>query len=84
LTSVDGTAYTWDDDGNLLSDGARAFTYDTANRLTQVVSGTLTTQYTYSGDGVRLAQTVDGVTTRYVADVAAPLPQVLAEQKAGT
>jgi hypothetical protein len=33
--------------GNLLSDGARTFSYDTANRVTRVVSGTLTTQYTY-------------------------------------
>jgi hypothetical protein len=52
--------------------------------------GTLTTQYAYSGDGVRLAQTVNGndtggdATTRYVVDRAAPLPQVLMESKPGT
>jgi len=38
----------------LLGDGTRTFTYDTANRLTQVVSGTLTTEYTYAGDGPSL------------------------------
>ena len=37
-----------------------------------------------AGDGTRLAQTVDGVTTRYVSDIAAPLPQVLVEDRAGT
>jgi len=84
LTSVNGIAYTWDDNGNLLSDGARSFTYDAANRLTQVVSGTFTTEYTTSGDGVRLAQSVNGVSTQYVVDQAASLPQVLQEQKAGT
>jgi hypothetical protein len=31
----------------LLSDGVRTYTYDHANRLTQVVSGTLTTGFTY-------------------------------------
>jgi len=43
LTNVDDQAYTWDANGNLLSDGTRTFTYTVANRLTQVVSGTVTT-----------------------------------------
>jgi hypothetical protein len=47
LTSVNGQAYTWDNNGNLLSDGVRTYTYTHANRLTQVVSGTLTTEFTY-------------------------------------
>jgi RHS repeat-associated protein len=87
LTNVDGVTYTYDHNGNLLSDGARTFVYDAANRLTQVVSGTFTTVCTHtsagvsagSGDGVRLAQVVNGAATRYVNDVAAPLPQVLSE-----
>ncbi|HID62601.1 MAG TPA: hypothetical protein EYP49_07690 [Anaerolineae bacterium] len=33
LTSVNGVVYTWDANGNLLSDGVRS--YDHANRLTQ-------------------------------------------------
>jgi RHS repeat-associated protein len=33
----------------LLSDGLRSYTYDHANWLTQVVSGTLTTDYTFTG-----------------------------------
>ena len=48
-----------------------------------MVSGTLTTQYAYSGDGVRRAQTVSGVETRYAVDVAAGLPQVLQETRSG-
>ncbi len=66
LTQVSGQAYTWDDNGNLVSDGARTFTYDAANRLTRVVSGTLTIDYVYNGD--LLEQTVDGVTTQYTLD----------------
>jgi RHS repeat-associated protein len=83
LTSVNGQAYTWDNNGNLLSDGVRSYTYDHANRLTQVVSGTLTTQFVYNGAGDRVARTVDGVTTGYMLDAAAGLTQVLQETTGG-
>ncbi|MEJ2560519.1 MAG: RHS repeat-associated core domain-containing protein [Anaerolineae bacterium] len=72
--------------GNLLSDGVRTFAYDAANRLTSVTSGTLTTTFEYDGlpalvaqaqVGNRTAQTVDGVTTEYVLDVAGGLPEVI-------
>jgi RHS repeat-associated protein len=61
----------------------RTYTYDHANRLTQVVSGTLTTQFTYNGAGDRVAKTVDGVETRYTLDPAAGLTQVLQETTGG-
>ena len=83
LTSVNGQPYNWDDNGNLLSGGLRTYTYDHANRLTQVVSGTLTTQFLYNGAGDRVAKTVDGVTTDYVLDPAAGLTQVLQEATDG-
>jgi len=34
LLAQDEVAYTWDDNGDLLSDGVRTFEYDYANRLT--------------------------------------------------
>ena len=83
LTSVGGVGYTYDHNGNLLSDGARTFVYDTANRLKQVANGTFTTTYTYAGDGTRLAQTINGAITRYVVDLSGELPQVLEERRAG-
>jgi hypothetical protein len=49
LVNVDGVDYTWDANGNLLNDGVRTFTYDAANRLTPVTSGTLTTTFEYDG-----------------------------------
>jgi YD repeat-containing protein len=61
----------------------RSYTHDHANRLTQVVSGTLTTSFTYNGAGDRVAKTVDGVTSDYVLDPAAGLTQVLQETTAG-
>ena len=83
LTSVNGQAYTWDDNGNLLNDGTRSYSYDHANRLVQVVSGTLTTEFAYNGVGDRVARTLDGVTTDYVLDPAAGLTQVLQETTGG-
>jgi RHS repeat-associated protein len=80
--------------GNLLSDGVRTFTYEceaslkqsergAANRLTSVTSGTLTTTFEYDGLGNRTAQTVDGVTTEYVLDVAGGLPEVIVATTGG-
>jgi RHS repeat-associated protein len=80
---VDGVDYTWDANGNLLSDGVRTFTYDAANRLTSVTSGTLTTTFEYDGLGNRTAQTVGGVTTEYVLDVAGGLPEVIVATTGG-
>jgi RHS repeat-associated protein len=47
------------------------------DRLTLVTSGTLTTTFEYDGLGNRMAQTVDGVETRYALDVAGGLPEVI-------
>ena len=77
-----GLVYTWHDNGNLLSDGVRTYTYDHANRLTQVVSGTLTTQHAYNGDGVRISKTIDGLATQYLVDLVASLPVVISDTEA--
>ncbi len=64
----------YDAAGNLLSDGLRSFTYDALNRL---VARDGTTTYAYTGDGVLVAATTTGTTTRYTHDLAAPLSHVL-------
>lgn len=38
LTAMGETSYTWDANGNLLSDGVNTYTYNTANRLVGVSS----------------------------------------------
>ncbi len=83
LTNVNGVAYSYDNNGNLLSDGVRTYTYDAANRLTQVVSGSVTTQFQYNGDGDRVSLTTGGVTTRYALDLAAGLPEVIVATTSG-
>ncbi len=73
-----GVTYSWDDNGNLLSDSVNAYSYDHANRLT-VVSGQLAVGYGYNGEGDRLRQTVNGTETRYTLDLNTGLIQVLSD-----
>ena len=61
LTSVNGVAYTWDNNGNLLSDGVNTYAYNQANRLISVNSQTSNVSFAYNGLGDRLRQTVDGI-----------------------
>jgi RHS repeat-associated protein len=72
LEDVNGVAYTYDDNGNLLSDGVNTYAYDSANRLTSVNG---TDSSTYNGLGDRLSQ--DGV--NYTLDLNAGLTQVLSD-----
>jgi RHS repeat-associated protein len=79
LATVNGVAYTWDNNGNLLSDGASTYSYDHANRLTSLTVGGTTYTYAYNGLGDRVSQTVGGVTTHYTLDLNAGLTQVLSD-----
>lgn len=82
------TDFSYDNNGNLLDDGQYAYTYDTANRLVGVDDGVSTMSYVYNGDGVRVAQIVDGLRTDYVQDpsamLRAGLPHVLTARQGGT
>ncbi len=60
LTSVNGQAYTWDNNptslrsgdwrGNLTNDGNREYTYDQANRLIAVSDQQSAISFAYNGD----------------------------------
>jgi predicted HTH domain antitoxin len=60
LTGMGGETFTWDDRGNLTHDGTFTYTYDAAGPLVGAQSITNTLVYTYNGDGVRVAQSVEG------------------------
>ena len=81
LTSVNGQAVQWDDNGNMLADSQAVYTYNTANKLVGVTKGTSSIVYAYSGLGDRLRQIADGVTTDYTLDINAGLTQVLQDGK---
>jgi RHS repeat-associated protein len=78
LTSVGGVTYTWDARGNLTNDGVFTYTYNAAGRMVRAQSLTATLAYSYSADGLRVTQAVDGVVTTFAWDAALPVAQVLA------
>ena len=79
LIEAGGVSYTWDNNGNLLSDGTSTYTYNHANRLAGVAQDGVAYSYAYNGMGDRLQQSVDGVTTNYTLDLNTGLTQVLAD-----
>ncbi len=79
LTAVNGQAYTWDNNGNLLNDGSKTYLYNQANQLTGITATGLTWSTAYNGDGARVEQTVNDTETAYTLDLAAPLVTVLAQ-----
>lgn len=74
-----GVTYTYDDNGNLLSDGVNTYTYDTANRLISVLGPSSSVTYAYNGLGDRLQETVNGVTTTFTMDLNTGLTQALSD-----
>ena len=79
LIEVDGIPYSWENNGNLLDDGARQYSYDHVNPLISVKMGDDTYEFDYNGLGDRLRQTVNGAPTLYTLHLAAGLTQVLAD-----
>jgi RHS repeat-associated protein len=69
-TSVGGVAYTYDKNGNLLSEGTNTYTYNSLNELTSVTNASGTTTYTYNTLGQRVASVTGGQTTQYLIDPA--------------
>jgi RHS repeat-associated protein len=67
-TNVGGVTYSYDPNGNLLSDGINTYTYDSLNNLTSIVSLTGTTSFTYNALGQRVSLTGGNATTQYLID----------------
>ena len=58
----------YDANGNLQSDGARTYTWDALDQLSQVTSGSATVAYGYDGLGQRINKNVNGTTTQWLYD----------------
>jgi RHS repeat-associated protein len=71
------TDLTWDANGNLLTQGSNEYTWDAANHLISANIDGVASTFAYNGLGQRTEQTVDGLTTEYVLDVAGGLPEVI-------
>lgn len=61
------TTYSYDNNGNLTSAGAFAYTWDYRNRLTQVATGTATTTFGYDYNNDRVFKGNGVATTTYVS-----------------
>ncbi len=70
--------YTWDDNGDLTARGADSFSWDYEDRMVSTTVNSVTTNFSYRGDGLRDSRAVSGgATTTFTWDVAAGLPVVL-------
>ena len=73
LTSIDTKPITHDVDGRITADDTNidpiSYAYNAQDLITSVINNSVTTdEYTYDGDGKRIARTTGGQTTRYVQD----------------
>lgn len=71
LTSVDKNPYVYDQNGNVVDDGTKLYTWDTGGSLTEVkdkATGNVIADYSYDEQGRRVSKTVNGVVTKYVYD----------------
>lgn len=76
---MNGVNYSWDANGNILSDGSNTYTYNHANELTGVTGQSYVINYAYNGVGDRLRQNVNSTGTNYTLDLANNLTQVLSD-----
>jgi RHS repeat-associated protein len=67
LTSWNGAPYTYDNNGNLTSDGTRIFSWNARNRLTSM-SGAASAQFSYDAWGRRVRKSINGVATQFRYD----------------
>jgi RHS repeat-associated protein len=72
---VTNAGFTYDNNGNLTSDGTNTYTWDRANRLLSMD----TSSYAYDGVGNRVQQTVGVNVTQYLLDLQPGLSVVLTE-----
>lgn len=63
---------TYDQNGNTLTTGGKAFTYDSDNHLMTMTTTGTTASMIYDGDGNRVGKSVNGITTLYLVDDLSP------------
>lgn len=70
-TDVGGTSYSYDSNGNLISDGVYTYTYDYENQLTKVTrisDSQVMAEFTVDALNRRVKKVAGGVTTEYIYD----------------
>ncbi|MCC6615500.1 MAG: hypothetical protein IT320_18650 [Anaerolineae bacterium] len=73
MTTAGGATLTYDDNGNLTSDGTNTYAWDRANRLLSMGG----VSYAYDGLNNRVSQTISSTVTQYLLDLQPGLSVVL-------
>ncbi|WP_124949929.1 hypothetical protein [Sulfuriferula thiophila] len=75
IAQFNNTVYSYDANGNLLTDGQRNYTWDPANRLTQI-SGSSIVSFQYDPYNRRTSKTINGNQTGYLYDGINPVQEL--------
>ena len=67
LTQLGATPLSYDDNGNLLSDGANTYTWNSRDQLDSI-AGPVAASFQYDASGRRKLKTVSGITSKYLYD----------------
>jgi YD repeat-containing protein len=74
IATWSGTAFSYDANGNLTSDGARTFIWNARDELT-AITGAVSASFAYDGAGRRTTRTVTAATTGFVYDGLNPMQE---------
>jgi len=77
LLSDGATSYTYDANGNLIAAGTDSYTWDWANRMTGATVGGVNVSYSYDAFDVRVSDTMSGTTSSYLWDRLAQYPTLV-------
>ncbi len=75
MTAFNGTALSYDANGNLLSDGTNTYTWDARNHLSGI-SGAVSASFVYGPFGRRTGRNVNGVITQFLYDGLNPVAEL--------
>jgi RHS repeat-associated protein len=79
-TGFGGQTLTYDNNGNLTSDGTNTYTWNARNQLVSTSGAGLTANFSYDAGGRRISKTINGGTTSYLYDGA----NIVQEQTGGS
>jgi len=65
MTAFNGTALSYDPNGNLTADGTNTYTWDARNHMIGI-SGGLSANFAYDATGRRASKTINGTTTQFL------------------
>jgi RHS repeat-associated protein len=75
IATFGGTTFSYDDNGNLTSDGSKSYTWNARNVLTGI-SGGASASFDYDAVGRRRAKTISSATTQFLYDGLNPVQEL--------